>query len=200
MKYILLSVFGLLVLATIADRLSRQPDESDVPVLYWVTDASPARLAELELFYVWLEENDYPRFEIRLDNTNKDISKKLIQGVSGVGADIISMARDEAWLLHATGMMEDLVPLAQKHGFTVDETWPAAAPTFLIDGEQVGFPGAIPCRFISSIPTFSRSTVSPCRPRSGRSKNSKRRVRHLSPRPMRARSGKRCFFAIRSTR
>jgi ABC-type glycerol-3-phosphate transport system substrate-binding protein len=144
MKYILLSVFGLLVLATIADRLSRQPDESDVPVLYWVTDASPARMAELELFYVWLEENDYPRFEIRLDNTNKDISKKLIQGVSGVGADIISMARDEAWLLHATGMMEDLVPLAQKHGFTVDETWPAAAPTFLIDGEQMGFPRGNP--------------------------------------------------------
>lgn len=144
MKYILLSVLGLLILATAVDQLSRRPDQVDRPVLYWVTDASPARVAELELFYTWLRENDYPEFEIRLDNTNKDVSKKLIQGVSGVGADIISMARDEAWLLQATGMMEDVLPLAERHGFTLDKTWPAAAPSFLIDGQQVGFPRGNP--------------------------------------------------------
>lgn len=144
MKYILLSVFGLLVLATIADRLARQPDESDVPVLYWVTDINAARVAEMELFQRWMEENGHPPFEIRLDGSNSDVSKKLIQGVSGVGADILSLVRDEAWLLHATGMLADVGPLAEEHGFTLDQVWPAVADAFLIDGQQVGFPRGTP--------------------------------------------------------
>lgn len=143
-KYILFSVFLVLVVATVADHFSRRDAGTDRPVLYWVTDTSESREAEVELFYQWLEEKGYPQFEIRLDSTNKDVSKKLIQGISGVGADILSMARDEAWLLHSTGMMEDLLPLARKHGFTVDKTWPAVAPAFLIDGEQVGFPRGNP--------------------------------------------------------
>jgi ABC-type glycerol-3-phosphate transport system substrate-binding protein len=144
MKYILLSLLGVLILATVVDRISRRPDNADQPVLYWVTDTSAARQAEVELFYAWLEEKGYPQFEIRLDSTNKDVSKKLIQGVSGVGADLISMARDEAWLLQATGMMQDLLPLATKHGFTVDKTWPAISDQFLIDDQQVGFPRGSP--------------------------------------------------------
>lgn len=144
MKYILLSVFGLLVLATIADQWSRQSDESDVPVLYWVTDINAARVAEMELFQQWMAEHDYPAFEIRLDGSNSDVSKKLIQGVSGVGADIFSLVRDEAWLLHATGMLADVRPWAEEHGFTVDQVWPAVADAFLIDGQQVGFPRGTP--------------------------------------------------------
>jgi multiple sugar transport system substrate-binding protein len=144
MKYILLSVFGLLVLATIADQLWRQSDEANGPVLYWVTDINAARVAEMELFQQWMEENNHPPFEIRLDGSNSDVSKKLIQGVSGVGADIISLVRDEAWLLHATGMLADVRPLAAKHGFTVDHVWPAVADAFMVDGQQVGFPRGTP--------------------------------------------------------
>lgn len=144
MKFLFLSVFGGLVLVTLIDHLMRQPEVADRPVLYWVTDVNAARLAEMELFQQWLRENDHPSFEIRLDSSNSDVSKKLIQGVSGVGADILSLVRDEAWLLHATGMLTDVRPLAEKHGFTVDRAWPAAVDAFVIDGEQVGFPRGTP--------------------------------------------------------
>lgn len=144
MKYVLFSVFVLLVLATVVDQLTRRPDEVDRPVLYWVTDINRARVAEMELFEQWMADNDYPAFEIRLDSSNTDVSKKMIQGVSGVGADILSLVRDEGWLLHSTGMLADVRPLAEKHGFTVDQTWPAARDAFMIDGEQVGFPRATP--------------------------------------------------------
>jgi len=134
----------LLILATIADQFSRRAEVADRPVLYWVTDVNAARVAEMELFQSWMAENDYPSFEIRLDSSNSDVSKKLIQGVSGVEADILSLVRDEAWLLQSTGMMADVLPLAEKHGFTVDQAWPAAAEAFMIDGQQVGFPRGTP--------------------------------------------------------
>jgi multiple sugar transport system substrate-binding protein len=142
-KYLLLSIFVFLLIATAADRLSRRLGEGDRPVLYWVTDLSGAREEQLAAFHDWLEKKGYPQFEVRIDSTNHDASKKLIQGVSGVGADIIHCARDEAWLLHATGMMEDLKPYAEQHGFTPDQTWPAVQAALQIDGEQVGFPRAI---------------------------------------------------------
>tara|TARA_R110002111_G_scaffold164347_1_gene230523 strand:+ start:788 stop:2248 length:1461 start_codon:yes stop_codon:yes gene_type:complete len=143
MKYILLSIFVALGIATAIDYSSRSTVQSEVPILYWVTNISSARVKQVELFHEWLQEKGYPEFELRLDSTNSDASKKLIQGVSGVGADIISMARDEAWLFHATGMLEDLRPWAEKHGFTLDKTWAASAPSFMIDGEQAGFPRGI---------------------------------------------------------
>lgn len=144
MKYVLLSIFLALCAATVVDHFSRESTRSEVPVLYWVTAINTARVEQVELFHEWLEEKGYPKFELRLDGTNTDASKKLIQGVSGVGADIVSMARDEAWLFHATGMMEDLRPWAEKHGFTLDKTWPASVQAYMMDGEQVGFPRANP--------------------------------------------------------
>jgi multiple sugar transport system substrate-binding protein len=142
-KFLLLSIFVFLLIATAADRFSRRIAAGDRPVLYMVADFSPAREAQLAVFHDWLEAKGYPPFEVRIDSTNHDASKKLIQGVSGVGADIIHCARDEAWLLHATGMMEDLRPFAEQRGFTPDQTWPAVETALLIDGEQVGFPRAI---------------------------------------------------------
>lgn len=140
MKYVLLSIFVSLCVATAIDRSTRTTVQSEIPVLYWVTGINAARVKQVSLFHQWLERKGYPKFELRLDSTNSDASKKLIQGISGVGADIITMARDEAWLFHSTGMMENLLPYAEKHGFTLDKTWSAAAPSFMIEGEQVGFP------------------------------------------------------------
>lgn len=140
MKYLLLSIFVLLCLASAVDHFFRPRSQTEVPILYWVTDINSARVEQVELFHRWLEAKGYPQFELRLDSTNSDASKKLIQGISGVGADLISMVRNEAWLLQSTGMLEDLRPWAEKHGFTLDKTWSAAAPSFMIDGEQVGFP------------------------------------------------------------
>jgi len=104
---------------SLGDRLMRREAAPDKPVLYWVTNVNDARKRDVELFHGWLEEKGYLEFELRLDSTNNNASKKMIQGVSGVGADLITMSREEPWLLSAAGMMEDLTPYREKHGIGV---------------------------------------------------------------------------------
>lgn len=143
MKFVFAGIFAVLCLATAGDYISRPGVLTHKPVLYWITDVSEASVKDIDEFHRWLKRNDYPDFEVRLDSSASDVSKKLMQGVSGVGADIINLARDEPWLLSSTGMLEDLTPYAQKHGFTPDATWEANEPTIVIDGKQIGFPRSV---------------------------------------------------------
>lgn len=143
MKYLLLIIFVILCVASVGNHLSRPEVRAEVPILYWVTDSHEARIRNLEKFHAWLKENNYPEFEVRIDNASNDVSKKLMQGVSGVGADLIHLARDEAWFLSGTGMLEDLTPYAKKHGFEPKVLWERARSNLIIDGEQVGFPRSI---------------------------------------------------------
>ena len=131
------------MVATLGNHMSRPEVQSEKPILYWVTDSHDARLRNLEKFEAWLKEKGYPEFEVRIDNASNNVSKKLMQGVSGVGADIIHLARDEAWFLNGTGMLEDLGPYAEKHGFTPEKTWERAQPILVVDGKQVGFPRSV---------------------------------------------------------
>jgi len=142
LKYLLITTFLLLCAATVVNYHSRPEVRTDKPILYWVTDTHEPRLRNLERFQNWLKEKGYPEFEVRIDNASNDVSKKLMQGISGVGADIINLARDEAWFLNSTGMLEDLGPYAKKHGFTPDKTWDRVRPNLIIDGVQKGFPRA----------------------------------------------------------
>lgn len=143
MKYIFTGIFVVLCLATIANYFSRPGVIARKPVLYWVTDVNEAREKDIEEFHRWLKQNNYPDFEVRLDSSSRDVSKKMMQGVSGVGADILILARDEPWLLSSTGMLEDLTPYAQEHGFTPDRVWEAMEPAIEIDGQQIGFPRSV---------------------------------------------------------
>ena len=143
MKQILLITFVSLCGLSLLDYLARRQATLDKPVLYWVTSVNDARVRDVELFHEWLEEKGYPEFEVRLDSSNNNASKKLIQGVSGVGSDIITMAREEPWLLSATGMIEDLSRYREKHGIGVESTWPSKSSSLVIDGMQVGFPQGV---------------------------------------------------------
>ncbi len=64
---------------------------SSAPVLYWTTDNNPVRAIQIEQFQEWLVQHDYPEMVLRLDTSNADLSKKLIQGVSGVASDLIDL-------------------------------------------------------------------------------------------------------------
>lgn len=140
MKFLFAIIFLILLAATALNHISRPEIRSDKPILYWVTNSNAARERQVEQFHQWLKDNDYPEMEIRIDSSNRDISKKLIQGVSGVGADLIDMVRDEPWLLQSTGMLEDLTELAAEYGFEPNETWDAKRPSIVINGTQYGFP------------------------------------------------------------
>ncbi len=136
MKYLFAIILLILLAATALNHISRPDVRSDKPILYWVTSTNEARQQQVKQFHQWIEDNGYPPMELRIDSSNRDISKKLIQGVSGVGADIIDMVRDEPWLLESTGMLEDLTELAAQHGFGPDKTWEAKYPSVIINGAQ----------------------------------------------------------------
>lgn len=114
----------------------------DLPVLFWVTDPHPAREEQIQGFYDWLDKNNYPQMELRLDAANREITKKLIQGVSGVAGEIINCNRAKRDLLvfHGVGMLEDVTEVAQELGFSPEHTYPAMKEAITVNGHQYGFP------------------------------------------------------------
>ena len=139
-----LTIFTFLVLAGAgAATLLTEPDMgSDVPVIYWATDPNPARIQQVADFHEWLVENGHttpdgrPRVELRLETVAAD-RKGIIQGVSGVSADIIQCS--VPWY-QAIGLLKDVSEAAEKQGFGMDQTYPALEPLLRVDGRQYGFP------------------------------------------------------------
>ncbi|MCX7016255.1 MAG: ABC transporter substrate-binding protein [Candidatus Sumerlaeota bacterium] len=138
MKRVFSFVFATLVLASAATYLASPDLGAGVPVLYWVTDPNPARDEQVALFQKWLEKNHYPRMELRLDVSNNNDSKKLIQGVSGVLGDIV----DTGPMLYyeAVGFLEDMTDAARRLGFEASKTYPALEPDLTVNGRLYRFP------------------------------------------------------------
>jgi multiple sugar transport system substrate-binding protein len=120
------------------------PDmRSDVPVIYWGTDPNPARYEQIELFHRWLVDNGHttpegrPVVEMRLDTANSDYGKKTIQGISGVGADIID---GSVPYFQPMGMLADVTEEGKRFGFGLDATYEALEPMLFVDGRQYAFP------------------------------------------------------------
>lgn len=132
----------LLILASLGTWYSLPQQQSEVPVLYWVTDPHPAREEQIEVFYQWLEANDYPRMKVKVDAANTEITKKLIQGVSGVAGDIIDSyrAKRDLLLFYNVGMLADVTEDARRLGFSPEATYPGMEAAITIDGRQYGFP------------------------------------------------------------
>jgi multiple sugar transport system substrate-binding protein len=132
----------VLAIASIATWYSLPQQQAKVPVLYWVTDPNPARDEQIAEFYRWLAANDYPPMEVRVDAANTEITKKLIQGVSGVAGDIIDSyrAKRDLLLFHNVGMLADVTDHAEQLGFGPDRTYPAMRNALFINGRQYGFP------------------------------------------------------------
>lgn len=130
-----------LVIATAITQLTLLDARSSVPVIYWVTDANPARQEQIRLFQAWLKKHNYPQMELRLDTANNDISKELIQGVSGVGGDCIDIGSGGGMrYFQSVGLLTDVTPWAKKMGFDPSHTYPAMKTEITLDGRQYMFP------------------------------------------------------------
>jgi len=83
-----------------------------------------------------------PGAEMRLDAASNDLSKKLVQGVSGVAGDVIEAysGGQQMQYFAAAGMLADVTDSAKKYGFGPDKTYPALAPALFYDGRQHSFP------------------------------------------------------------
>lgn len=142
MRPTFLVLLALLALASIATWLTAPGQQSEDPIIYWVTDMHPGRPAQIETFQRWLEKGDHPAMELRLDAANNDISKKLIQGVSGVAGEILDCYRGKQDLLYLyqAGILRDVTESAQRLGYGPEATWKAIVPDLMIGERQYGFP------------------------------------------------------------
>lgn len=141
MRYLFFSIAILLIVASVITQMTLPDARSAVPVIYWVTDANPARQEQVRLFQAWLKKHNYPRMELRLDTANNDVSKELIQGVSGVAGDCIDIASGGGMrYFQSVGLLTDVTDSAKKMGFDPSHTYPAIKTEITLDGRQYMFP------------------------------------------------------------
>lgn len=142
MRYLFVVILAVLSLASMLTWWTAPDQQSEVPTLYWITDPHPGRKNQIDTFHRWLEKNKHPPMEMVLDAANNDVSKKLIQGISGVAGEILDASRgkQEMLYLYQSGILKELTEPAKELGFGKEHTWDAIVPDLMIDGEQYGFP------------------------------------------------------------
>jgi len=146
MRMLFLTIFLALVVASIATALFLPETASTAPILYWVTEDSPARREQIRLFRAWLRKHGHGDIDLRLDTTTTDETKKIIQGVSGVGADVMEISGGGAMrYFNAIGLLADVTQSAREMGFDPSVTYAAARTEIMSedsDGEmrQYSFP------------------------------------------------------------
>jgi len=140
MKVIFAILFAVLVTVSVGTAFVRHHGDPDRPVLYWVTDNNPDRVEQVQRFQHWLSDHRYPPFELRIDNNGADPTKEVIQGVSGVGGDILDLTGSQLPFYNDVGLLDDVTDTASKMSFDPSHTFPAAASQIQINGRQYLFP------------------------------------------------------------
>lgn len=157
MKYIFIVVLVVLIgLSFVAAAL--QPEyKATAPVIYWVTDPNPARFEQVHLFGDWLKRNHYPDIELRLDTSNNENMKKIIQGVSGVAGDTMDLA--DVQLFQAVGMLRDVTQDAKRLHYGLDKTYAAVASQLTMPDKQGNLQQYLfPCNVTSNMYFVNRQT------------------------------------------
>jgi len=135
-------LFSLLALTalTVALYWTRPENRSPVPVLYWMSQDDPVKRETIVLFRQWLADQGLPPVDVQIDHSNQDITKKLVQGVSGVGGDLIDLYFTELETMQTTGMLADVTDEARRDGYGPATTYPAVLSDFTVQGRQYGYP------------------------------------------------------------
>ena len=139
MKKVFLGILIALVVSSSLLYFTAPDRSSPVPVLYWVTQDDPVKRETISLFKEWLQDEGLPPLEIKIDNSNADATKKLTQGLSGVGADLFDVYTGQGALFASSGMLHDVTDQAVAMGFGPDQTYPSVDSIFY-EGRQYGFP------------------------------------------------------------
>ncbi len=136
---VLLAASSALLIATLPEH------RSSVPVLTWVTQDDPTKRETAALFPIWLAEQGLAPAAVTIDNANIEATpsgppKELIQGLSGVGGDVLDTYKGQIEMYQATGMLADVTEAARRYDFGPEKTYPAVRSDFVLDGRQYGFP------------------------------------------------------------
>lgn len=155
---------GFLVALVVAGVVTYRalPGNGERPVLTWVVDTGPFRERQKQAFEQWMVDNGYPEVELRIDATNRDPTKKIVQAVSGVGGDIIDCFTGEVHLMQSLGVAEDITGLAEEMGFGLSTTYPAIEPELMIGGRQYAYPRNVGTAMLwSNLEAFERAGLDP---------------------------------------
>jgi ABC-type glycerol-3-phosphate transport system substrate-binding protein len=160
MKYIFYIVFFLLVISSVLTILALPEQQTEIPVLYWVTDLNPARHEQVKKFHDWLESTygdelqakyGFRKYELKIDTANMDPTKIIIQGVSGAGGDIIDIMQgggSDIHFLQSIGILDDITDDAVKMGFSPEQTYDTIRNDIVIDDRQYAFPCNVVCSML----------------------------------------------------
>lgn len=140
MKRLFFLCLGLLGLASALTYWLQPEQQSAHPILYWTVQADESNLRARDLFYAWRAEQGLPRVELRLDAANRDPTKKLIQGVSGVGGDLLDVGITELMPLQNAGLLLDITDIALARGFHPAVSFPSIENEITVDHRQYTFP------------------------------------------------------------
>lgn len=131
MKRLFFVIFAILAVSSVFTYKTLPGAIGDRPVIYWVTDANPARTEQVRTFKRWLKAKypDAPDIEVRVDTANMSPEKTLVQGVSGVCGDLIDHTGGSRMrFLNSVGMLEDLQDEGLKRGFDISKTFTSITP------------------------------------------------------------------------
>ena len=146
MKYVFAVVAAVLIASSFAIYASFPTVATDVPTIYWVTDQNPARVEQVRGFHQWLKDNGHttpdgePAVHLLLDQGNRDPRKQIIQGVSGVGGDVMDLSSGNIPYFKEIGIIKVVSEAAQRLNFGPDQTHQAILPELIREGGQYGFP------------------------------------------------------------
>lgn len=166
MKYLFSTIALCLFIAAIGLRASYPDLTANKPVIYWVTDPNPAREQQVTTFSEWMIKHGHvdaegePVVELRLDTSNSDDTKKIIQSVSGVAGDLMDTSDPAMRLLQAMGVLAEVTDDAEAMGFGVNQTYPTVADALMIDGRQYRYPANVSSQlWWVNVDTFRRFGV-----------------------------------------
>ena len=147
MKYLFAGIGIVLLIASAVTALMMPEQQTGRPIIYWVTDANPARIEQIKLFEQWMVQNGHvtpdgrSAVELRLDTANNDATKKINQSGSGVAGDVMDMnAGGEVRYFQSMGVLADLTDSAKEMGFDSSHTYDAAHDEIVVDHRQFAFP------------------------------------------------------------
>lgn len=142
MKYVFMVILCVLIIATIGTKMVNKQTSSSKPVIYWVTDSNPARALQISTFHSWMKKKGYPDCELKLDTANREVSKQIIQSVSGVGGDVMdcSSAVGDVMYFAEMGIMDDVTEDAKRLGFDPSKTYPSLEDDLKVGDKQYIFP------------------------------------------------------------
>jgi ABC-type glycerol-3-phosphate transport system substrate-binding protein len=126
-----LSVWGVGMVMT-----SRDPVPAGKTEIVWVSDDTPIRRAQIDLF-----NRLNPDLHLKLDPGNRGSNKVIVQSLGGVGPDVFDVTGTELAIYVNAGIALDVTEELRTRGIDPDrQFWPASKPLFRHEGKDYGVP------------------------------------------------------------